>query len=80
MMLAVIGLIFFGTILIGVPVAFGMGLAGSTWILFFEDIEPTILARRFYHALGSFPLLAIPLFIMLGVLADRTRMLPQMVV
>ena len=80
MMLAVIGLIFFGTILIGVPVAFGMGLAGSTWILFFEGIEPTILARRFYHALGSFPLLAIPLFIMLGVLADRTRMLPQMVV
>jgi tripartite ATP-independent transporter DctM subunit len=43
-------------------------------------MEPTILARRFYHALGSFPLLAIPLFIMLGVLADRARMLPQLVV
>jgi tripartite ATP-independent transporter DctM subunit len=80
MMLTVISVIFFGTILIGVPVAFGMGLAGASWILFFEGIEPAILARRFYHALGSFPLLAIPLFIMLGVLADRTRMLPQMVV
>jgi tripartite ATP-independent transporter DctM subunit len=80
MMLAVIAIIFFGTILIGVPVAFGMGLAGASWILFFEGLEPTILARRFYHALGSFPLLAIPLFIMLGVLADRTRMLPQLVV
>lgn len=79
-MLAVIGLILFATILIGVPVAFAMGLAGATWILFFEQIEPTILARRFYHALGSFPLLAIPLFIMMGVLADRTRMLPHMVV
>jgi tripartite ATP-independent transporter DctM subunit len=80
MMLAVIAAIFFGTLVIGVPIAFGMGLAGASWILFFEGIEPTILARRFYHALGSFPLLAIPLFIMLGVLADRARMLPQMVV
>ena len=36
--------------------------------------------RRFYHALGSFPLLSIPLYIMLGVLADRARMLPELVV
>lgn len=80
MMLAVIGLIFFATILIGVPIAFGMGLAGATWILFFEGIEPTILVRRFYHALNSFPLLAIPLFVMLGMLADRARLLPELVV
>ena len=80
MMLAFIGVVFFATVLIGVPVAFGMGLAGSTWILFVEGIEPAILARRFYHALGSFPLLAIPLFIMLGLLADRTQMLPHTVV
>jgi tripartite ATP-independent transporter DctM subunit len=78
-MLALIGLILLATILIGVPVAFGMGLAGASWILFFQQMEPTILARRFYHALGSFPLLAIPLFIMMGVLADRTRMLPHLV-
>ena len=77
MTLVVIGLIFFVTIIIGVPVAFGMGLAGATWILFFEGMEPTILARRFYYALSSFPLLAIPLFIMLGILADRAQMLPQ---
>ena len=79
MILGVLALIFFATLMIGVPVAFGMGLAGSTWILFFEGMEPTILVRRFYHALGSFPLLAIPLFIMLGVLADRARLLPQLV-
>ena len=75
MMLMVIGLIFFATIVIGVPIAFGMGLAGSTWILFFQGMEPTVLARRFYYALNSFPLLAIPLFIMLGMLADRAQML-----
>ena len=59
MMLFVIGLIFFATILIGVPIAFGMGLAGASWILFFEGMEPTILVRRFYYALNAFPLLAI---------------------
>jgi tripartite ATP-independent transporter DctM subunit len=80
MILGVLSIIFFGTLIIGVPVAFGMGLAGGSWVLFFAQMEPTILARRFYHALGSFPLLAIPLFIMLGVLADRARMLPQLVV
>lgn len=80
MMTIVIGGIFFATILIGVPIAFGMGLAGSTWILFFQGIEPTILVRRFYFSLNSFPLLAIPLFIMLGILADRARMLPHLVV
>jgi tripartite ATP-independent transporter DctM subunit len=79
-MLTFIAIVFFGTIVIGAPVAFGMGLAGASWILFFEGIEPTILARRFYFALGSFPLLAIPLFVMLGVLADRAGMLPRMVV
>jgi TRAP-type C4-dicarboxylate transport system permease large subunit len=80
MMLLVIGGIFFATILIGVPIAFGMGLAGTTWVLFFQGMESTILARRFYYALNSFPLLAIPLFIMLGMLADRARMLPHLVV
>jgi len=80
MTLIVIGLIFFATIVIGVPIAFGMGLAGATHILFFEGMEPTILARRFYYALNSFPLLAIPLFIMLGILADRAQMLPKLVV
>ena len=80
MILAVIGLIFFVTIVIGVPIAFGMGLAGATWIMFFQGMEPTILTRRFYHALNSFPLLAIPLFIMLGILADRSQMLPKLVV
>jgi tripartite ATP-independent transporter DctM subunit len=80
MMLLVISIVFFGTLVIGVPVAMGMGLAGSTWILFFEGMEPALLVRRFYHALESFPLLSIPLYIMLGVLADRAKMLPELVV
>jgi tripartite ATP-independent transporter DctM subunit len=80
MMLFAVAALFFAAILIGVPVAFGMGFAGATWILFFQDMEPALLVRRFHHALDSFPLLSIPLFIMLGVLTDRVRMLPQLVI
>ena len=79
MMLGLIALLFLATIMVGVPVAFGMGFAGATWILFFQGMEPALLVRRFCNALDSFPLLSIPLFIILGVLADRARMLPQLV-
>lgn len=79
-MLAFLMIVLFGTILIGLPVAFGIGLASASWLLFFQGMEPTILARRIYFALGSFPLLAIPLFTMLGFLADRSQMLPRLVV
>lgn len=80
MMLPIVGILFLLTIVIGMPVGFGMGFATSSYMLFVEGMEPTILARRFYSSLGSFPLLAIPLFTMLGILADRANMLPRMVV
>jgi tripartite ATP-independent transporter DctM subunit len=71
--------IIFGTLLIGVPIAFGIGLAGATWILFVEGMEPGVAARRVIFAWDSFPLLSIPLFIMMGLLADRAGLLPEMV-
>ncbi len=78
-MIAFIAVVVFGTLMIGVPVAFGMGLAAAAWIMLVEGIEPGIVARRIYFAMDSFPLLAIPLFIMMGFLADRAGLLPDMV-
>jgi tripartite ATP-independent transporter DctM subunit len=72
-------LIFVLAVTIGVPIAIGMGLAGATWILFFEGIEGSILIRRMYGIMSTFPLLAIPLFSMIGLLAERSGMLPEMV-
>lgn len=79
MMLTVICSIFVFGILIGVPVAFAMGLAGTVWIVFFDQIDPTILARRMYNTLNSFALLSVPLFVMIGSLAERCGMLPDLV-
>jgi tripartite ATP-independent transporter DctM subunit len=75
----VLSLIFLFSISIGIPIAFGMGLAGVSWILFVEGLDASILARRMHTALSSFPLLAVPLFIMIGFLADRSGMLPDLV-
>jgi tripartite ATP-independent transporter DctM subunit len=79
MMLTVLSGAFVSAILIGVPIAFAMGLAGALWILMFEGLEPSILVRRMHTALSSFPLLAIPLFVMIGLLAERCGMLPALV-
>lgn len=79
MMLAVISAVFLFSVLIAVPIAFGMGVAGVGWILLFEGLDSSILARRAYNALSSFSLLSIPLFVMIGMLADRCGMLPNLV-
>ncbi len=53
---------FFLCVLIGVPIAFAMGIWGAVWIVFFVGLAPTVLARIAYNALDSFPLVSIPLF------------------
>jgi tripartite ATP-independent transporter DctM subunit len=78
-MLTFMALVILVTMVIGVPVAFGMGLAGASWILFFERSDPGLVAQRLYFSMDSFPLVSIPLFIMMGFLADRAGMLPEMV-
>ena len=78
-MVFVISLIFLVTFVMGVPIAFGLGLAGSSYILFWEGLTPGVLARRMYYALDTFPLLAIPLFIMIGHLSERSGLLSELI-
>src|SRR5512144_927593 len=78
-MLIGIGGVFLLTILLGVPIAFGMGLAGAGWILLVERLDAGVLARRMYYTLDAFPLISVPLFIMIGFLAEQSGLLPQLV-
>jgi tripartite ATP-independent transporter DctM subunit len=78
MILVLLGMFLFA-LLVGVPIAFGMGVAGASWIIFVEGLDPSILVRRMFGILSSFPLLAIPLFTMIGILAERSGMLPELV-
>lgn len=53
-------------LVLGVPIAFALGLAGLTAIVINGSIPLVVVAQKVYASLDSFPLLAIPLFIYAG--------------
>lgn len=55
---------------LGVPVAMAMGLTGATAVLLIGNIPHEIVAQRFVTGVDSFPLLAVPFFILAGALMN----------
>ena len=71
-MLTAIAVLFFVCLAIGVPVAFALGLA-TVPVFFASDYMPlTVAMQRMYGATQSFPLLAVPFFILAGNLMNIT--------
>lgn len=56
--------------LVGVPVAVALGLSSSLALLIAGDVPLLVLAQRAFVSLDSFPLMAIPLFMLAGVLME----------
>lgn len=54
------------TLLIDVPIAFGLGLAALGYLILFDAAPVLVVAQRMVGGLDSFPLLAIPLFLLAG--------------
>jgi tripartite ATP-independent transporter DctM subunit len=71
---------FFGFLLIGVPVAFSLGLA-STYFIFFSGtrIPPLILMTQMYGGIDSFALLALPMFVLTGELLNRLNLTQKLI-
>jgi tripartite ATP-independent transporter DctM subunit len=67
-LLLVLMLLFFA---IGVPVAVAMGGASLAFILLSERIPIVTVAQRMFNGVDSFPLLAIPFFMLSGELMNR---------
>ncbi|WP_417522829.1 TRAP transporter large permease [Marinovum sp.] len=57
-------LLFFATLLLSVPVAFTMGIAGLSAILLHGGLNPLIATQRLFAGIDSFPLMAVPFFIL----------------
>jgi tripartite ATP-independent transporter DctM subunit len=64
-MLWIFLIILFATIAIGLPIAFGLGVAALVMALL-SDIPLSILIEQSIRGVNSFPLLAIPFFILVG--------------
>ncbi len=69
MLLVVLGLIFGGTIIIGVPIAFSIGIAALAGIVLL-DAPMQLAVLKYYSQLDIFSLMAIPFFILAGELMN----------
>ncbi len=69
-MLTTISVILIALFILGVPISISMGLAGFTAILIRGDIPVEVTAQRFVTGVDSFPLLAVPFFILAGALMN----------
>lgn len=65
-MLGLMALVFFALLIVGAPVAVAMGLTGAIAIVLVGDIPYEVIAQRFTTGVDSFPLLAVPFFILAG--------------
>jgi tripartite ATP-independent transporter DctM subunit len=63
-------LVFFGCCLLGVPIAFSFGVAGMVG-LWYSGLPIEMIASKMMYAINSFPLLAIPFFMLAGELMVR---------
>lgn len=73
--------VFVVTLAIGVPIAFCLGISSTAALLVGVDFIPVIstVAQRMAASLNSFPLLAIPFFILAGQLMNRGGMARRLV-
>jgi C4-dicarboxylate transporter DctM subunit len=70
----------FGVLLLaGVPVGIGMGIAAATALWIDGSFPLTIVAHRMVNGVNSFPLVAVPLFILAGSLAGEASIATRLV-
>lgn len=79
MMTAAIFLLLFFLIMLGVPIAVSMGLTAVVFFVLLGEITTlTMIPARMYSSTTGFPLLAIPFFILVGVLMNTGGMTQRM--
>jgi len=77
--MGVVGLIFVGTLLLGVPIAFVLGASALYYYIFIGHISLDMLGQKLYAGPDSFVLLAIPFFILAGELMNRARITDSLI-
>ena len=60
-----------GTIAIGLPIGFCLGVAGLALMFFSGNLDPIIAARRMVSGVDNFVLMAIPFFMLAGEIMNR---------
>lgn len=79
MLIALLILVFAVTMTLGAPIAFCLGLGGLTFIVLSGTVPIAVLPTLMFGGMDSFPLLAIPFFIIAGDLMQRCGVLPRLI-
>lgn len=78
-MTAILFLSFLGLLALGVPIAFSVAIA-ATVVLLVGDIPLVLIVQRMFAATDSFPLVAVPFFILAGDLLARGTISKKLVI
>ncbi len=70
MLLVLIGSIFLLFLLLGTPVGLAMGIASVTTLIFMKGSSWVIVSQKLFQGLNVFPLMAVPFFILAGMLMN----------
>lgn len=62
--------VFFFALIIGVPIAFSLALAALALLWQMDILVPELIVQRMFDGIDSFPMMAIPFFMLAGALMD----------
>ena len=70
---------FFVALLVGIPISFSLALGTMLFLFVSSQVPLEIVAQQLYQASASFPLMAIPFFLLAGDLMDRTGITTRLI-
>jgi len=71
MELAIITVLFIGLVILGVPIAFSIGISAMTGIATMSGTPNTMIPMKMFYGLNSYVLLAVPLFVLTANIMNR---------
>jgi len=72
-------LVFVISLIIGVPIAFCLGLSALISLIFIKHIPLVVIAQKMFTGLDVFPFMAVPFFILAGDLMNRSGITKRLV-
>jgi tripartite ATP-independent transporter DctM subunit len=77
MIILLISLLIF--LILGIPVAYSLGLSALSYFVVFHPELLIILPQRFFSGLNMYALIALPLFILMGLLMNKTKITSRLI-
>ena len=77
-MLVLIGS-FFLAVTLGIPISMSIGVSAVLYLLFYGSISLAVIAQQMTLGIDSFPLLAIPLFLLAGIIMSEANITTRII-